>query len=829
MQYLIGTIFTRFGIVAANNTGYVEAMLHCMEEGNIAIPLRSEDDQYRVNAANIDKIITPNNNRVWMRRQFSPVNSDQPVLISFTSGTEGAPKGVVLTHTNLTDVVARLNSLMQLDDSISEYIGVPVYHSFGFGRCRAVATAGGRFFIPNNGFNLSEIGEMLKQGEINAISAVPSLWRVLLTNKDLIGRYGRKVRWIEIGSQYMSRQEKEEMKLLFPEARIIQHYGLTEASRTTLLEIHEVEGELLESVGQALGSVEIQQTTEGQIAIRGDHVALSYLIDGQETPLKDDNGWFLTKDLGSIENGHLFYKGRADDVINCGGLKVAPEALEAKIYAHLGSVRGMAICRKPDPIRGDGFLVAFTPELGVGEQELRDVTLQALQEIGVNAGNAITVIPVETLPRTDTGKIQRKKLAELHAQSSLDQNPEVSAVDSLSEDTSPIRAIFCRTLNRRTIKSDDTFVSLGGDSLSYIQMSVQLEKYLGEVPARWECKTLKDLESIAPQQRERAAAETDVLIRTIAIFAVVLNHATLYAHLDYEKYLFGGAIAILMVSGRNFARFQGHKLLQGKVLESITPILRNLLIPYLAILIPYQIWKQEINLPVLLLFDNFLSGATISATPFPYWFISLLVQLIIIFAAIFSIKPIQRIAKSSPFSFGIVLYIVGVSIYIFWSLSQSSQISNNLRLPPEFYLSRTPERYFRVFALGWCLYFAKSRVEKRLMTVILTGVTLLLAMIWGITSERVWLFTTGILLLWTRSIPVPIFFKPVIQAIASSTLYIYMTHMLFITILIKTFGINNWLISLAIGLLGSLLTWLIFGRLRTGLGFISGACHFCDE
>ncbi|MBW4525072.1 MAG: AMP-binding protein [Phormidium tanganyikae FI6-MK23] len=823
MQYLTDTGFIRFGIVAANNTGYVEAMFRCMEKGNIAIPLRGEDDQYRIDSANIDKIITPTNSQAWMRQQLLPVSLDQPALISFTSGTEGVPKGVVLTHTNLTDVVARLNSLMQLDHSISEYIGVPVYHSFGFGRCRAVATAGGRFFIPSNGFNPSEISEMLKQGEINAISAVPSLWRVLLTHKDLIGRYGRKVRWIEIGSQYMSRQEKEEMKILFPEARIIQHYGLTEASRTTLLEIHEVEGDLLESVGRALGSVEIQQRPEGQIAIRGDHIALRYLINGQETPLKDQNGWFLTKDLGHIENGHLFYKGRADDVINCGGLKVAPEALEAKIYAHLGSGKGMAICRKPDPIRGDGFLVAFTPELGVGEQELREVTLKALQEIGVNAGNATTVIPVETLPRTDTGKIQRKKLSELHAQSSLDQNPEVSTVDFLPEDTSPIRAIFCRILNRRTIKSDDTFVSLGGDSLSYIQMSVQLEKYLGEAPARWECKTLKDLESIAPQQRESAFVETDVLIRTIAIFGVVLNHATLYAHLDYEKYLFGGAIAILMVSGLNFARFQGHKLFQGKVLESITPILRNLLIPYLAILIPYQILKQDINLPVLLLFDNFLSGATISATPFPYWFISLLVQLIIIFAVIFSIKPIQRIAKSAPFSFGIALFIAGVSIYIPWSLWQSSQISNNLRLPPEFYLSRTPERYFRVFALGWCLYFAKSRVEKRLMTVILTGVTLLLAMMWEITSERVWLFTSGMLLLWTRSIPVPIFFKLVIQAIASSTLYIYMTHMLFITILIKILGINNWLISLAAGLLGSLFVWFVFSKFRTVLASVSSS------
>ncbi|MBD1847835.1 acyl--CoA ligase [Cyanobacteria bacterium FACHB-63] len=99
------------------------------------------------------------------------VETDDVALISFTSGTEGSPKGVILSHNNLADVVKRLNSLMQIDDSISEYIGVPVYHSFGFGRCRAVAMAGGQFFIPGNGFNPSEIGAMLKNGEINAVSA----------------------------------------------------------------------------------------------------------------------------------------------------------------------------------------------------------------------------------------------------------------------------------------------------------------------------------------------------------------------------------------------------------------------------------------------------------------------------------------------------------------------------------------------------------------------------------------------------------------------------------------------------------------------------------
>jgi non-ribosomal peptide synthetase component E (peptide arylation enzyme) len=790
----------RIGIVAANNTGYVEAMLSCLETGDIAVPLRHIDDQYRINAANITQVVTPTDNGAWTRRQFTPSNTREIALISFTSGTEGVPKGVALTHNNLADVVTRLNSLMQLDDSISEYIGVPVYHSFGFGRCRAVATAGGKFFLPSNGFNPSEISEMLNKGEINAISAVPSLWRVLLANKDVIGSNGRKVRWIEIGSQYMSRREKEEMKALFPEARIVQHYGLTEASRTTLLQIHEVEGELLESVGQALGSVEIKQTLEGQIAIRGNHVALYYLIDGQDVALQDEDGWFLTKDLGSLENGYLYYKGRADDVINCGGIKVSPEALETKIYASIGCSSGLAICRKMDSMRGEGFLLAVTQELNVDKQQLREAAVQATQELGVNAANAITIIDVDSLPKTATGKIQRKQLAQWYALQSPDEDQSVETTDSTFTDGSPIQAIFRRVLNVSNIRPQDSFISLGGDSLSYIQFSMQLENYLGNLPPRWEQMPLKELERLVPHQKRKTAVEIDVLLRAIAICGVVFNHTELIS----ENYVAGTSLLLLIIAGLNFARFQGYALSQGK-LESILPIMRSLVMPYFAINLLYQLWHHNIDLTVLLMFNNFLvfSGGDVAAIPFPYWFICLLVQILVVFYFLFLIKPLRDFANSSPWRFGLMLLIVAIL---------TNMISTYLWYSHEFLYPRVPHILFWLFALGWCLHFAESRSEKLATTGILL-VTMSLMFMSGITSEKFWILIGGTMLLWVPFISAPPILKSIIQTISAATYYIYMTHMFFIQLSGKL-GISHSLINTIVGLLGSLLIWFSIQRLR---------------
>lgn len=785
----------RIGIVSANHAGYVEAMFQCIENGNIAVPLRSVNDHDRISLANVDRAIVPKPDSSWMQRQWTAQTTANVALISFTSGTEGSPKGVILTHNNLADVVTRLNALMQVDDSISEYIGVPVYHSFGFGRCRAVATAGGKFFIPDNGFNPSEIGVMLRNGEINAISAVPSLWRVLLANQDVIGSYGKRVRWIEIGSQYMSRQEKEELKALFPEARIVQHYGLTEASRTTLLEIHEVEGEALESVGQAFGSVAVKLTEDGRIAVRGEHVAQKYLIEGKETPLKDTEGWFLTKDLGSLEDGYLYYKGRADDVINCGGIKVHPETLETKIYARIGYSNGLAICRKQDPMRGEGFLVAVTKDLMVDQQQLRETVIQATQELGVNAANAITIIAVDNLPKTATGKIQRKQLADWYAHEFSQKDQLADTIDSASATGSPIQAVFCQTLKIHQIQPQDTFISLGGDSLSYVQLGMELERYLGYLPRNWERVPLSELEQLVPQKRFSTTIEMNILLRALAISGVVINHSGFH-------FIEGGAKLLLLLAGLNFARFQGCALIQGQ-LKSILPLLKHILIPYFIVTIAYQVWKQKLDLMVLLLLGDFQSvQQQIENNIFFVWFIANLVQTIILFSIPFSVQAVRNFAKASPWRFGVVSLGIGATTHIVGPLLWDSSYTAD----------QVPHMLFWLFALGWCIHFAKSRTEK-----IATTALILITMpaFLGFEGLQAWWALIGsILLLWLPYVSIPSLIKSPIQMISAGSYYIYLTVLIFITIVTKLIGHNYPLITMSVTLLGGVLTWAAVQELQ---------------
>lgn len=419
----------------------------------------------------------------WGRFFHQPRLSDDPAQIVFSSGTEGRPKAILLSHRNLADVVMRLNAAMGVTDEIREYIGVPVTYSFGLGRARAIAAAGGAFFLPSR-FDPLQIRDMLAADEINAISAVPSLWRQVLAAADVIGAEGRKVRWIEIGSQYMAAADKLALRELFPQARIIQHYGLTEASRTTFLNISTAPEAVLESVGEAGGGVTLRITNEGAIAIRGDHVALGRIMSGGTVqPLTDEDGWLETRDRGEIRDGRLWYLGRLDDQINLAGIKLGAEGLEEEIRRLVPAAGShLAIAPVPDSHWGEAVLLAVeSPAVDLVpliEQAARLSLSRRGVQVGTATNGALKVMSVERLPRTGTDKVQRRLLSGLwrdHQAAAAAEALPGQAAPTLTADEARLAAIWRRVVGEVRFPPEAGFYDLGGDSLSSVQIGLLME------------------------------------------------------------------------------------------------------------------------------------------------------------------------------------------------------------------------------------------------------------------------------------------------------------------------------------------------------------------
>ncbi|MBE0414853.1 class I adenylate-forming enzyme family protein [Yoonia sp.] len=528
-------------ISGQNSLEFIRAVFDHYESGRVfaitkpgvALPLPNDDGD--VLDLRIDTATTG-----WGRLAHQPDTTDTPAQITLTSGTEGAPKPILLSHRNLADAVARLNDVMQVTPEIREYIGIPVQYSFGLGRVRAVSAAGGAFFLPR-AFDPAEIRRMLDADAINAISAVPSLWRLVLGAPEIIGDAGRKVRWIEIGSQYMSGDEKAAMIRLFPQARIVQHYGMTEASRTTFLVLSDVDPRYLDTVGKPTGSAEVAVSEAGVIRIRGPHVAMGMITpDRTLKPLTNADGWLQTGDRGEIHDGYLSYKGRIDDQINIAGVKINAEAIEAAITALLPSAAGQfAIVNSPDPLRGEIALLVTEADADPIVPVILAAAAQAFEIRGIPAAGALRSTRVTTLPRTDTGKIARVKLRDIPPPAAGAHAPQHERKALSAAQTTVADTWHC-VVGDMQIGPDDTFYDIGGDSLSALQIALTMERQnftQAAIRATFEGRSLAEVAQAnaadtATAQAEPATPLADqtqrtwalTLARAFAVLAVLLSH-----------------------------------------------------------------------------------------------------------------------------------------------------------------------------------------------------------------------------------------------------------------------------------------------------------------
>lgn len=497
----------------------------------------------------------------------------------------------------------------------------------------------------------------------------------------------------------------------------------------------------------------------------------------------------MTKDLGHLsDDAYLFYEGRADDIINCGGIKISPEVLETTVYQDLKCSSGLAICRKTDAMRGEGFLVAVEKEAAIDQRQLYDRVLQATQSLGVNAANAITIVEVDHLPKTVSGKIQRRQLAQWYA-SQPTKVKETHADHQLMVGT-PIEKIFYRVLKIRRLQAQDTFISLGGDSLSYVQFSMELERHYGYLPKNWENLPIAELEKLEPRRQSMITTiESSVLFRALAIIGVVTNHSGL---MDYN-YIGGGVMLLFVIAGMNLARFQGDALMQGKWLPSLLSLLQNLLLPYLLLALAYEAYKQNFQPGTLLLYGNFL-GTSSSQDIFPTWFIQVLVQSLILFSLLFSIRQVRQLACLSPWKFGLGLLAIAIALRVFIPYLWETRYLYN----------RVPHMMIWLIILGWCIHFAHSYQEKLIMTMILLSIMVLgigpgNSMIW-------WIVLGSLMLTWLPYVHIIKAAKTMIQMIGAATYYIFLTHMIFIHIL-KVLKIHSPVVNVIGAVLGSTAVW----------------------
>jgi acyl carrier protein len=374
----------------------------------------------------------------------------------------------------------------------------------------------------------------------------------------------------------------------------------------------------------------------------------------------------------------------------------------------------------------------------------------AVQRIAAGAAGipaaAVQVVTVAELPLLPSGKPDYQAVRHL-ARASNTQQPNVIGLRKLFADVLGIDA--------DSIGPDASFVDLGGNSLSYVTMSVRLERELGRLPADWQRLPLRELEAMPrpPRRRSGATLETTVALRAVAILLIVGSHAGLFE-------LWGGAHLLLGVAGYNFGRF------------CLTPVSRADRVRHLRRTIawiagPSVAWAAIALLitddyaPSNLLLANKFLGPHDSMTAGRLWFVEVLVWILVVLALLCWLPSVDRWERRWPFTVAVTCLAVGLAL---------RYDILGLHLGHDAWFTMLA---FWFFAVGWAAAKSSATVQRAAVTVVL------IISLHGYfdRTERELLVLTGFaLLIWLPALRCPPAASVVAGVIAEASLYIYLTH-----------------------------------------------------
>ena len=350
---------------------------------------------------------------------------DAPMLLLYTSGTTGPPKGAMLSSANVAFDLDALASAWEWTSADTIVHALPLFHVHGLvlGLYGAIRRGGALHWLPR--FTPSSLGHALlaassEDDRSAVLFAVPTIvHRLLDAGEDdpTLRAALASARLLISGSAALSTREQERARVIIGRG-FLERYGMTE----TLIScaVRADEGPRPGYVGRPLEGVELRlvddvrveidvkdDATMGEIAVRGPHVFIGYHDrPDANAEVRDVDGWFYTGDLATIaSDGAVRIVGRrATDLIKCGGFKIGAAEIESALLEH-ASVREAAVVGVPDADLGE-TIVAFVVADPFDEAALIDHVARLLSP----HKRPRRVVRVLELPRNAMGKVQKKLL-----------------------------------------------------------------------------------------------------------------------------------------------------------------------------------------------------------------------------------------------------------------------------------------------------------------------------------------------------------------------------------------------------------------------------------
>ena len=713
--------------------------LGALAAGSVVLPVPARRDHSGLEQTYQPDVVVDGHGVHHRHHGGRQLHDDLTLLLS-TSGSTGSPKLVRLSHENLIANAAVIAAYLGIRETDRAATTLPMSYCYGLSVIHSHLLVGAGLILTEHSVVDTEFWELFRRHHGTAFAGVPYTFELLeragfdtidLPDLRYVTQAGGRMppervsRFAELGERkgfdlfvmYGATEATARMAYLPPELALSRPTAIGLPIPGGSFTIEPIEGWSDDGVGE--------------LVYRGPNVMMGYAHEAADLALGKTVETLRTGDIARRASDGLFeVVGRSSRFVKLFGLRIDLQRIEAELRT-----QGVtAFCTNDD----DRLLVA-----AAGRHDERAVQRAAAEIAGLPVG-AVRAVTVDELPLLSSGKPDYRTVRR------LSRATEATKTDDLRE-------LFADVLQMDpgAIDPDASFVDLGGNSLSYVAMTVRLERAIGQLPQDWQRLTLRQLQSISkpPRRGWAATLETSVALRAAAIVLIVGSHAELYE-------MWGGAHLLLGIAGYNFGRF------------CLTPVPRTDRVRHLRntiawIAMPSLLWiavalllTRDYTWTNLLLANKFL-GPHDSMTAGRLWFVEVLVWTLVALALVFWLPVMDRVERRFPFAVAAAFVAIGLAL-------RYDILRMHLGEGAWFTMLA-----FWFFAIGWAASKASTTLQRILVTIVLA------VSLHGYfdTALREAIVLGGlVLLIWLPTIRCPSALTVLAGVLAEASLYTYLVH-----------------------------------------------------
>lgn len=711
------------------------------------------------------------------------------VMLS-TSGSTGSAKLVRLSGANLEANAQAIAEYLKLRAGDRAVTTLHPSYSFGLSILNSHLCAGASIVLTEWSVRDDAFKSLIARQGVTSLSGVPYSFE-LMERSGLLAALPSSIKAL---TQAGGRMAPEMVKRVCAQAartsaRLFVMYGQTEATARMAYLPPEYLAAHPDCIGRAIPGgrlwIETSQGVtaapgeEGELIYQGPNVMMGYAGSRSDLAAPPGPNVLRTGDSAVEAAPGLFrITGRKSRFVKPFGLRVSLDELEQRCR-----IRGAPVF-----VAGDDSLIVMAAEkpsdLTVARDSIADLHLDE---------SLFEFLCIAPMPLLDNGKPDyRSLLLSGHA----------ARKKMASHGLDVVTAIFQRLARGQTPQETDSFESLGGDSLSYVQCSFAIEEALGTLPDKWEHLTFAQLRALGagpspmPQRGwlRPVSMESDVLVRFGAVLLILGQHAL--------GGMQGGADIFMMLAGFSWARFQSRRLIEGKGVSVFLDFARRYLIIYLLIVCGVSAQNGAISWNHLTFVSTFLAdwGGILNI----YWFLESLTWCVALVCLVFAAPPVRRWAQERPLQ--TALCFVGLAFL--------TRLSGAVMIDTSATVFRTPDQMLLYFACGWAIALAGTPLRLGLFALLCAASGLA----WGWTDTHILTMAcASALIVFVPRIALPAPLAQTVMLIAAASFYIYLFNIfpIYLTdqILREPLG-RFWLLQIALSLVLGLIVYVFLERTR---------------